>query len=97
MSQTNLQQWDEHDLDALSDAQRRAWIHVEVGDMTVREYAQKAGLSSPGTVSSYLARARKKLGLACEGCDRYRLADELQATPDGRLCGQCTAEGGWSE
>lgn len=92
-AQTTVGEWD--DLSRLSDAQRRAWVNVELGDMTVREYMNEAGLSSPGTVSKHLERARRKLGLECQNCERGRLDDELVATPDGRLCHTCAAARGF--
>lgn len=64
MNQTTVADW--HELAVLSDAQRDAWVHVERGDLTVREFCRERGYSSPGTVSNHLRRARRKL----EGSDR---------------------------
>lgn len=51
----------ERDLSHLTRTERCAWYNVERRGMTVREYADAAGLGSAGAVSSALQRARAKL------------------------------------
>ena len=63
MPQTTLSDYnpDDGDLSSLTPVEREAYVAVERGDRTVREWMREQGYSSPGTVSNLLRRARSKI------------------------------------